>query len=88
MADPAAIGSTHLEFVDGTPVLTGFMMDPEILGTGYHMPRMIGVKELGVVGFLMLEPNERVPGFDEVFPVEILDASDAEGVVRFRKSAR
>ena len=88
LADPAAIGSTHLEFVDGTPVLTGFMMDPEILGTGYHMPRMIGVKELGVVGFLMLEPNERVPGFDEVFPVEILDASDAEGVVRFRKSAR
>jgi len=84
-ADPGAIGSTHLEFVDGRLRLTGFMIDPEIQGTSYFMPRFIGVKELGVYGFLMLSPDERVPGFEEEFLVRILGVNEADGLVTFAR---
>ena len=81
ISDPDGIGSTHLEFVHGKPRLTGFRIDKEIQGTTYLVPRMIGVKELGVYGNLLLRSNEKLPEFEREFAVEIQEVNDVEGQV-------
>ena len=86
LVDPTGIASTHLEFIGDKPRLTGFIIDQEIQGTSYLAPRLISVKELGIHGFLFLEPGEKAPGFEDEFPVEISGVNEAEGQVRFRMS--
>jgi hypothetical protein len=81
LADPDAIGSTHLEFIRGKPRLTGFMVDKEIMGSTYMTPRLIGIKELGVQGSLMLRPDDRLPAFDREFPVEIQEVNEVDGQI-------
>ena len=81
ISDPDWIGSTHLEFVHGKPLLTGFRVDKEIQGTTYLVPRMIGVKELGIYGSLMLRSNEKLPEFERAFTVEIREVNNVDGQV-------
>lgn len=84
VADPDGIGSTHMEFLHGKPKLTGFLISKEIQGSTYLVPRMIGVKELGVQGVLMLGPNEKLPEFERDFSVEIQEVNDVEGQILFK----
>ena len=81
ISDPDGIGSTHLEFVHGKPRLTGFRVDKEIQGTTYLIPRMIGIKELGIYGNLLLRSNEKLPEFEREFSVEIQEVDDIDGHV-------
>ena len=80
--DPDGIGSTHLEFLHGKPKLTGFLISKEIQGSTYLVPRIIGVKELGVQGILILGPDEKLPDFGKEFPVKIREVDNVEGQVR------
>ena len=84
LSNPGGIGSTHLQWSDGKPKLTGFLLEHLIEGTTYTIPRMIGVKELGVHGLLFLRPDERAPDFDEEFGVEIEHVKEVEGSIMFR----
>lgn len=81
VADPDGIGSTHLEFVNGKPRLTGYLISKEIRGSTYLIPRMIGIKELGVQGNLVLGPNEKLPEFDKEFEIEIKKVDVVEGQI-------
>jgi exoribonuclease II len=83
VSNPFEVGSTHLEFVNGNPRLTGFLIDQEIKGTTYLLPRFIGVKELGVTGMLLLRHDDKLLGFDKEFPVEIQEVNEAEGTIVF-----
>jgi exoribonuclease II len=81
--DPDGIRSTHLEFLHGRPKLMGFLISKEIQGSTYLVPRIIGIKELGVQGILMLSPNEKLPDFENEFPVEVREVNDVEGQIVF-----
>ena len=83
VSNPFEVGSTHLEFVNGKPRLTGFLIDQEIKGTTYLVPRFIGVKELGVTGILQLRHDDKLLGFEKEFPVEIQEVNEAEGTIVF-----
>jgi len=82
--DPRSIGSTHLWFVGGKPLLTGFTLEREIAGRGYMVMRSIMVKELGVVGLLRLRADDTVPEFGTEFPVEIYAVEETDGRIIFR----
>ena len=83
-ADPFSIGSTHLEFRGGQPRLTGWLLDREVIGTGYTVLRTVMVKELGIAGLLKLRPDDRLPEFGVEFPVEILTVIETDASVIFQ----
>jgi len=84
IADPGSIGSTHLEFRGGRPVLTGFLLERDIGGRGYMTPRTMMVKELGVIGLLKLRAEDVVPVFGTEFGVEIVTVEETEARVIFQ----
>jgi hypothetical protein len=73
-----------LEFRRGKPVLTGFLLERDIGGTGYMIPRTMMVRELGVIGSLKLRAEDVVPLFGTEFGVEIVGVEETEGTVSFQ----
>jgi hypothetical protein len=84
IADPGSIGSTHLEFRRGKPVLTGFLLERDIGGRGYMILRTMMVKELGVIGLLRLRADDVVPLWGTEFEVEIVGVEETEARVTFQ----
>ena len=81
---PGEIGSTHLNWRGGRLRLTGYLVEEDLLGTSYLMPRLVVLKELGVRGMLMLRAGERAPDHGTEFEVEIEEVNVVEGQVLLR----
>jgi exoribonuclease II len=81
---PGGIGSTHLEWRGGRFRLSAYLVDDEILGTIYLVPRLVAIKELGVRGMLMLRAGETAPSQGTEFEVEIQEVNVVEGQIVVR----
>lgn len=81
---PGEIGANHLEWKGGRFRLSAFLVDEEILGTFYLIPRLVAIKELGVRGMLMLRAGERAPDQGTEFEVEIQEVNVVEGQIVVR----
>jgi hypothetical protein len=73
-----------LEFRRGKPGLTGFLLERDIGGRGYMIPRTMMVKELGVIGLLRLRADDVVPLWGTEFEVEIVGVEETEARVTFQ----
>jgi exoribonuclease-2 len=81
---PGEIGTSHLEWKGGRFRLSAFLVDEEILGTFYLIPRLVVIKELGVRGMLMLRAGETTPDQGTEFEVEIQEVNVVEGQIVVR----